>query len=248
MGLDLEISGGDVARVLGRAALPFSHAQGRELEEADLARLAVEQGIKAPPIARLSDRHHALAKALAEGISPGQASITTGYSLSRISILKADPSFQELVSFYRSEKDLRDADVMARLSNLTLSAVSLLEDRLENDPDEIRTRELLDIATAGLDRSGHGPSSKLQVTNLTLSKEDMEKLALSAQEKNVTIIEARPQGSGAADRGTPITISLASAEAEGEQSQGYGAREGSGESPGDLGEAIGRGSSIRAVD
>lgn len=224
--MDLDVSAADVARSLGRAPVPFTHSPDRELTKADLVRLEVEQGIKAPQVQRLSDRHHALAKTLAEGISPGNASISTGYSLSRISILKADPAFQELCAFYRTEKDVLESRVIDRLSNLTLSAVSLLEDRLEDAPEEIRTRELLDIATAGLDRTGYGPSSKVSVTSLTLTAEDMKKLTAATEEKNVVVIEGRKActPAGGSDISVPLSLALGE-EPEGLEGQGDGIRE-----------------------
>lgn len=228
--MDFVIEAADVARTLGRAQVPFESSLSRELCPADIARLSVEQGIKAPSVAKLSDRHHALAKCLAQGVSPGNASIMTGYSGSRISILKADPAFQDLIEFYRAEKDVAEANVLDRLSNLTLGVVSELEDRLENAPEDLKTRELLDIAVAGLDRTGHGPSSKVQVTTLTLTPEQMAKLSQGAHDPNVKIIEARAQGQRSAVSAPAVEVSVADAGAEGIAGEGDGTREISGES------------------
>lgn len=227
--VDLDIQASDVARVMGRAALPLSHSFVRELEAADLLRLEVEKGSKPPSISRISDRHHALARALANGDAPGEAAIKTGYSASRISILQNDPAFQELLAFYRESKNLAEAQVMDRVGTMTLTALAMLEDRMENSPDDMKTRELLDIATSGLDRSGHGPSAKLQVTSLTLSSEDMAKLAAAAKDPHVTVIEARAQSTGTSASPATSTESMANTETSRLPGQGDGIRASSGE-------------------
>lgn len=188
--LDLDIA---PVRTGGRASLPLTHGFSRELEVSDLARLDVEQGIKAPSLKRITDSHHGLARCLASGKSPGEASIITGFCASRISILKADPAFQELLEFYRSNQRLAETQVLDRLSTLSLDALEEIRSRIHDAPEDIRTRELLDIATAGLDRTGFGPSAKLQVTSLTLTAEDMERLSQGSKDSNVTVLENRPQ-------------------------------------------------------
>ena len=247
--MDLDISAKDVARTLGRAPVPFSHSLARELVPADLARLAVEQGITAPNVKRMNDRHHALAKHLASGKKPAEAALMTGYCLSRVSILQADPAFAELLAFYRSDRDIAEAQVIERVSTLTLSVVAELEDRMENDPDSFKTRELLDIATAGLDRTGHGPSSKVSVTSLTLTPEDMRKLALDSQEGNVRVIEARPAHTRTGGSDITVPLPLAASAPSRLTSQGNGSRESSGQEAVAVGEALpGDGVAVRAVD
>lgn len=219
--MDLDISAPDVARILGRAPKALEHHGVRELGPEDLARLQVEQGTKAPSVIRLNDRHHALARALASGQSPGQAAIFTGYSASRISILQDDPAFKELLAFYRSESDTATAQALARVTTMTLTAIALLEDRMENAPDDMRTRELLDVATAGLDRTGHGPSSKVQVTNLTLTAAEMAALAQAAQETNVRVIEGRATP-GLPNRNSDVLADESLADGEAPRLEGEG--------------------------
>src|SRR5262245_47529587 len=77
----------------GRAAKPVFAQVTRPLREADLALLSSERGIQPVALKRITERHHALARCLATGMSATEASIVTGYSPSRISILKDDPAF-----------------------------------------------------------------------------------------------------------------------------------------------------------
>ena len=128
----------------------------RELTAADL-QMPAKVVTKAPAIAHLRDRHHALARVLATGTSEGEASVITGYSPSRISILKADPQFQELVSFYRETSTEVVADFRQRMALVGITATAILSDRLEDAPDDISTGLMNDIVKTMADRTGHAP-------------------------------------------------------------------------------------------
>lgn len=159
-GLNLES-----VRTRGRAAKPVTVSRGEDLRPADLALLAAERGSKAPSIKKLRDRHHALARCLADGLSEGEAAIATGYDRSRVSILKDDPSFKELVAFYRSEVQERYLGLHEAMSQLGLDSVRELQDRMEDAPEEFSPKELLAMAQFAADRTGHGPSSKQEVNH-----------------------------------------------------------------------------------
>ena len=70
-----------------------------------------------------------------------------------ISILKNDPAFQELVSFYADEMNELYVDVHQRMATLGTSILEELTERFEADPDKFTKRELLDMFTAMADRS-----------------------------------------------------------------------------------------------
>lgn len=147
-------------RTRGRAAKPVVAAELRRLEASDIALLATEKGVKAPSITKLRDSHHALARCLASGLRPAEASIVTGYSNSRISILQADPTFAELVEFYRSVETEALADLQRRMATMALDALQELHDRLLEDPEKISSSMLLEVIKTMADRTGNGPSSK----------------------------------------------------------------------------------------
>lgn len=154
-------------RTRGRAAKSVVFAEVRSLEASDLALLAEEKGSKAPPLKRLGDRHHALARCLASGMSERDAAIACGYVQSRVSVLKSDPAFQELLAFYREDTDRAYRDMHERLAGLSRDAVDELHSRLEEDmvaeEKKISVGHLLEIAKMGADRTGHGPSSSQTV-------------------------------------------------------------------------------------
>jgi hypothetical protein len=157
--LDLDV----VPRTRGRAAVPVSARTVRSLGEADVALLAAERGTKPSAIKRISDRHHALARAIASGMGEGEAAIVCGYDISRVSILKADPAFRELLEFYREEKDRAFRSVQDKLAGIAGDALDELQTRLEDEPEKLTVGQLLQVVTMGTDRTGNGPQSTQHV-------------------------------------------------------------------------------------
>lgn len=155
--LDLDL---DALTRPGRRSLPIHVGEARPLGERDLAALAENRGTRAPALQRLTDRHHALARALASGMRPMEAAILTGYQPSRVSILLDDPAFKELLEFYRSNMDAVYADLHARMASLSIDALEELRTRLEEAPESVSNTMLLDILKATADRTGHGPQSR----------------------------------------------------------------------------------------
>jgi hypothetical protein len=127
----------------------------RDLTETDLELLGVEKGVVPTEIKKLRDSHHQVARLLATGFKPGQVSIITGYSGSRISILQGSPMFQELLEFYRGESEAGFADLQDRLATLSLDAVEEIRDRLNDG--ELSNKDLLKLVELTADRTGHGP-------------------------------------------------------------------------------------------
>jgi hypothetical protein len=138
-----------------------------------------------PSLQKLRSRHHQLAQQLSSGMTDFQVSVSLGYSLSRISILKSDPTFRELLSYYEKQHEALHLDVQERLINLGLDSIETLQSRLDDDPDEFSNKELLEVAEMALDRTGHGKSSTVSVMH---GLDDETHALLMAQH------EARKQG------------------------------------------------------
>lgn len=183
MGMDLDLDLGDLSRS-GRRAKPLTVGEVRPIRSSDLALLAIEGETKAPAIKRISERHHRLARLLADGMAPAEASLATGYCLSRISILQADPMFQELVSHYRTVQTDAYADLHTRLAGLSVSAADLLQERIEESPEELTVGQLKSLVEMGADRTGYGPQSTS--VNLTANIADrMDAARRRAREKRM---------------------------------------------------------------
>lgn len=127
-----------------------------------------EKGSTASPLKRLSDRHHALARALASGMKAGHAGLTVGYTASRVSILQADPAFKELLNFYREDTEANYRDLHERLGGLAYDAAEELAQRLEDDPDAVSVGQLMEITKLGADRTGFGPQSSNTQVNINV--------------------------------------------------------------------------------
>ena len=138
---------------------PLIAVLGRPLTEDDLSSLATNRGTRAPSLHRLTHRHHRLARTLAEGTSVSEAAIICSYSISRVSILQEDPAFKELVIFYRKQVEAAFIGLQERLAGLAETAADIIQDRLEDDPDQFDNDDLRKLVVLGADRTGHGPST-----------------------------------------------------------------------------------------
>lgn len=186
----------DIAAITrpGRKAAPLAACVVRELEPADLALLQHDRGLEAAPIKKISERHHALARALCSGMSEAEAGAHVGYSPSRVSILKASPAFRELLDLYRESADAQFAEMHSMLSGLSKDAAIALRERLEDDPDALTSGQLMEILKLSADRTGFGPTSK-QETTIRVDLGDRlaaarERARLAQQPKDITPREA----------------------------------------------------------
>ena len=152
----------------------------RELTAVDLTLLGLDRGVKAPTLKRLRDSHHSIARLMAQGLRNTDIAAITGYSQSRLSILKGDPAFEELVAFYTKNaeaiKDAAFAGVQEKLAAVNHEAIEELHERLLDQPEAINTDQLLDIVKATSDRTGHGPATKS--TNVNVNIDLAERVAL----------------------------------------------------------------------
>lgn len=183
-------------RTKGRALAPLEVVLVGEVGQGDLALLASEREVPSVPplIAKLRDRHHALARLLAQGMTDGEASAVTGYDPSRIAILKRDPSFRALMADKATIEDALQADFMERATLLSLTAVNNLQERLENDADPLPASMELEIAKFAADRTGHAPVQKTFNVNANV---DLGSRLSAARGRLAAIVQASrdPDGS-----------------------------------------------------
>lgn len=150
-------------RLGGRAAVPFSVGEPSPLTEQDLSRLSEPRDTQAPPIKRLRERHHSLARMLADGQPHGDAAIACGYTPARVSILMGDPAFRELVTHYRERRAERYFDGHQAMAELHKDSVEELRERLEETPEEFTIGHLMELTKLTADRTGLGVSTKSEV-------------------------------------------------------------------------------------
>lgn len=150
-------------RIQGRPRSELYVEYVRDLTQADMEALALPRGSVPQSLVRIHASHHSLAKCLASGMKPAQAGLVTGYSSSRISILQNDPAFTALVADYRAEAKSIFADLAERMSDLSLDAIEILQERLHENPANFSVDTLLDMVKTFADRTGHGPGQEVQL-------------------------------------------------------------------------------------
>lgn len=155
----------------------------------------------APSLAKLRQIHHEIARLLASGLSEADVAASTGYSLSRISILKSDPSFKELLAYYSARSEEVFIDVRKRLAMLGTDAVAELQDRLDFKSDSLTNTQLIEITKATLDRAGFNPVAKTESVSVLLTGEELQKMKQNlGGGNNVRVVESLSQGSGPTSR------------------------------------------------
>lgn len=148
----------------GRKDFPRVRVVGA-LGEADVRTLKDAPGtLPRPALQRIREGHHALARFVAEGKRDGEVAALTGYSPVRVFTLRQDPTFQELVAFYKTQIGEKFLDLHERLARVGTMALEEIQERLTDEPESLSLNELNETAKMALDRSGFGPTSKTSAT------------------------------------------------------------------------------------
>jgi hypothetical protein len=169
----------------GRRAAPLRVAYAGELTVEDLVAARSSTLVQTvPPLKALRQSHHQLARVLAQGTANEEAAIICGMSPSRISSLRSDPAFSELLAYYQAmeteQYGVARADMHERLASLGFDAVETLHEKLLEDPEGFDNKTLLAIVEATSDRTGHGKTSTVQHDHThSLSPEAIAKIKSS---------------------------------------------------------------------
>jgi predicted transcriptional regulator len=151
----------------------------RELTAEDKALVgSTKLGSTAPRLKRIRAVHHAAARLMATGMKDSEISLNVGLCSSRLSILKNDPAFSDLVEFYTQGEVERFSSVQDRMVMLGMVAAEEIQARIEEDAEDVATRDLTEIMKLSLDRGGYAPVQKSESKNLHahLNSEDLLKL------------------------------------------------------------------------
>lgn len=181
----------------GRNAIasPIEIHDLRPLSRADLAVLAEPR----PPnsIQNLRDTHHALARAVAAGMTDAEAASVTGYSVGRVNQLRNDVAFMDLVAQKRSMIDAEFAAagdaVIDYLRGNALKAAKMLSDKLDHADEQgefLPTRDLLGIAELGFDRTGYGKQTKNLNVNVDFAANLERARKRTTEARTARVIEA----------------------------------------------------------
>lgn len=144
----------------GRPPQEFEAVVVRQLLEDDLDLPPHESQSQAPALKNIRSNHHRLAQALALGDkTQNEIACELGYSVSRISILLNDPAFTDIVEAYKKDMKTLFVDVQDRLNGLTIDALDILKERLDEAAEGFTNNQLLEVLKQTADRSGNGPTS-----------------------------------------------------------------------------------------
>lgn len=123
---------------------------------------------------KLRDSHHIIARLLVSGLSNREVAQETGYSETRISIIKSSPAMQELIARYRADDDTAWREKRDTFYDYVHSASAkawrkineVLDADDENAATEIPVDKLLKIASDGSDRVGYHKRSTKENINI----------------------------------------------------------------------------------
>lgn len=136
--------------------------------------LYLNQPSTRPRLARIRDSHHIIARLIVSGLTLAEIAAETGYSQTRISLLRHAPAMEELIARYRAD----DHDEWRKHRDATydlihasgLKAWRKIADKLEADDEneitEIPIRDLMKIADSSSDRVGYHRKSTKENINI----------------------------------------------------------------------------------
>jgi hypothetical protein len=161
----------------------------------DLARIKPSEGRVIPRTKGFRDSHHRIARLVAAGLRNEEVLRITGYSYGRLSSLKQDPAFQELVSGYRKRVDeafveAQDEFYETSVSNM-LRAERQIEEHLDraDEADElIPLKTLMSLTADRADRFGYGKRTTQTNVNIDFAAK-LE--AINKRRGNSTVIDAK---------------------------------------------------------
>ena len=142
----------------------------REIEPDDLLRIAKGSTLAHRPIQQIRAIHHRIAQLMAQGFSLNEVSVMSGSSLDRINKLKADPTFNDLLTYYQDQIGtiaIEDGQrIQDKLKVAAETALDEINDRLmdEEKRTAIPISELRKITEMGADRTVAPPKASLQLT------------------------------------------------------------------------------------
>lgn len=146
-------------------------------------------------VTRFRDPHHRLARLFAAGLKTGEVAERSGYSINRVSQLRTDPAFEELIAKYREKVDaafVENVDEFYETATANMRvAERMIAERLEEADDEggspIPLKTLVDISADRMDRFGYGKRQTNVNVNVDFAKQLEDAIARSGKAK---VIEA----------------------------------------------------------
>lgn len=186
----------------------------RELTRGDLLHLTEKR--PANGITAIRDNHHRIARCVASGLTNTQTAQFCGIGYNRVSQLRADPSFQELVAHYRgmlTREWIEAADpVIEFLGSIRTKSLAMIEDKIDAAAEAgefLPSRDLATFAELGLDRTGYGKVNKNVnvnvdfAANLEAARKRSDRARDSRTIEGTVASASIPQSSGVSEPSPP---------------------------------------------
>jgi hypothetical protein len=157
-----------------RKAQPPKILVARPLTREDLVHLNAP---RAPHrVAAFRESHHRLARLVASGLRTEQVLEISGYSYNRLSVLKQDPAFKELISQYQAQGNAKLAEIVDETEATAVSNLrrmeKMVEEHLEQADAEgelIPLKTLSSLISDRMDRFGYSKRTVNLNLNATLA-------------------------------------------------------------------------------
>jgi hypothetical protein len=153
-----------------------------------------------PPLKKARAIHHKQAQLLAAGHSNEEVASIIGTTSARISLLRNDPTFRELIAFYSDQSAEIELETHKRIQNTLIDVLELsaneIQQRLEDDTQRARMPlgELRRTAEFAADRSIAPPRATQQGSTMPPARIEFNFGFKSKQDETKTIdIEQQEQ-------------------------------------------------------
>lgn len=119
-------------------------------------------------IAKLRDSHHIMARLFVSGLTNAEVAAETGYTISRVSVLRGSPAMEELVAKYRADdhdewRKSRDA-TYEYMHRIRVKGLRIIEDALEDE--EVKPEFALKVFDSMADRTEYHRKSTKENINI----------------------------------------------------------------------------------
>lgn len=164
------------------------------------------------------DSHHRLARLCAAGLRYDQICLRGGISSTRLSSLKADPAFQELISSYRDKVNAAFVEAVDNFYEVSVASMmkaeTMLSDKLDaaiEAGETLPTKDLLAITSDRADRFGYPKHKTSTNTNNNVDFAAMLE-ATARRSGRSNVIDASPSRASIGPKAIESHATLSSAQ------------------------------------
>ena len=166
---------------IGRPKNPAVIRDVRPMTRADLESL--RQPSARTRIVKLRDQHHIMARLFVSGLSNNEVAAETGYTISRVAVLRNSPAMMELVEKYRADdhdewRKSRDA-TYEYMHRIRVKGLRIIEDALEDE--EVKPEFALKVFDSMADRTEYHRKSTKENINIDFAARLEVAIARSAR-------------------------------------------------------------------